>query len=183
MEDIAHMVSASLARHGFVPRVDHRRLQWSKWSRCESSLSSMPVPSKPGLFALAEETIVGRHDTITETRTLTVFQISEADDVGMALGRLFLPNAAERDRLTTKPCYMRFAVIEDASQRRASYRSLQQWMTSPPELTTEISNNLTVHGFTSPESTLKNDGDSSVGRGPLTEEARLPSEPLHCDQQ
>jgi hypothetical protein len=53
MEDIALMVSASLARHGFNTRVDHRRLQWSRWCRCESSLSVVLAPSKPGVFALA----------------------------------------------------------------------------------------------------------------------------------
>ncbi|MGH9530249.1 MAG: hypothetical protein ACRD2S_10075, partial [Terriglobales bacterium] len=80
MEGIAHMVSASLARHGVATQVDHRRLQWSKWSRCESSFSVLLAPSKPGLFALAEE-----ERTAGEKRILTLFRITEAEDLGMAL--------------------------------------------------------------------------------------------------
>ncbi|MGH9511532.1 MAG: hypothetical protein ACRD2U_05290 [Terriglobales bacterium] len=138
MEDIAHMVSASLARHGFVTQVDHRRLQWSQWSRCESSFSVLLAPSKPGLFALAEQ-----QAAVGDKRILALFQISETEDLGMALARLFLPNSSGRDRLLTRPCFVRYAVIEDADQRRASYCSLQE--------VKEIPDNLTVHNFAESE--------------------------------
>jgi hypothetical protein len=55
MEDIARIVSESLARHGFDRPLDYRRLRWSRWFRCESHHSLLLVPSKPGVFALAEE--------------------------------------------------------------------------------------------------------------------------------
>ena len=147
MEGIAHLVSASLARHGFTTQLDHRRLQWSKWFRCESSFSVLLVPSKPGLFAFAEEVTVVGTSSLDEKRTLTLFRISETEDLGMTLGRLFLPNAPERDLLSTKACYVRYAVIEDEDQRRVSHRSLQEWMASASESENEIPGNLTVHSF------------------------------------
>jgi hypothetical protein len=55
MEAIARIVADSLARHGLDRPVDPRRLQWSRWFRCESPHSLLVVPSKPGIFALAEE--------------------------------------------------------------------------------------------------------------------------------
>jgi hypothetical protein len=39
MEDLARLVNESLADHGYQPKLDHRRLQWSKWFRCDSSFS------------------------------------------------------------------------------------------------------------------------------------------------
>jgi len=55
METLTRLVSESLARHGFDRPVDYRRLQWSRWFRCKSHHSLLVVPSKPGVFALAEE--------------------------------------------------------------------------------------------------------------------------------
>jgi len=55
MEGITRLVSESLARHGFDRPLDYRRLHWSRWFRCESHHSLLSVPSKPGVFALAEE--------------------------------------------------------------------------------------------------------------------------------
>jgi hypothetical protein len=55
MEALTRLVADSLARHGFDRPVDPRRLQWSRWFRCDSPHSLLVVPSKPGIFALAEE--------------------------------------------------------------------------------------------------------------------------------
>jgi hypothetical protein len=55
MEALTRLVAESLARHGLDRPVDPRRLQWSRWSRCDSPHSLLVVPSKPGIFALAEE--------------------------------------------------------------------------------------------------------------------------------
>src|ERR1700693_3668619 len=55
MEAITRLVADSLARHGLDRPIDPRRLQWSRWSRCDSPHSLLVVPSKPGIFALAEE--------------------------------------------------------------------------------------------------------------------------------
>ena len=55
MEGLTRLVSESMARHGFDRPLDYRRLHWSRWFRCESPHSLLFVPSKPGVFALAEE--------------------------------------------------------------------------------------------------------------------------------
>jgi hypothetical protein len=55
MESLTRLVTDSLVRHGFDRPVDPRRLQWSRWFRCDSPHSLLVVPSKPGIFALAEE--------------------------------------------------------------------------------------------------------------------------------
>jgi hypothetical protein len=57
MEALTRLVADSLARHGFDRPVDPRRLQWSCWFRCDSPHSLLVVPSKPGIFALAEEIV------------------------------------------------------------------------------------------------------------------------------
>jgi len=54
MEALTRLVSDSLARHGLDRPVDPRRLQWSRWFPCDSPHSLLVVPSKPGIFALAE---------------------------------------------------------------------------------------------------------------------------------
>ena len=55
MEALTRLVSESLARHGFDRPLDYRRLHWSRWFRCDSQHSLLFVPSKPGVFAVAEE--------------------------------------------------------------------------------------------------------------------------------
>jgi hypothetical protein len=55
MEALTRLVTDSLARHGFNRPVDPRRLQWSRWFLCDSPHSLLVVPSKPGIFAIAEE--------------------------------------------------------------------------------------------------------------------------------
>jgi len=55
MEGLTRLVSESLARHGFDRPLDYRRLHWSRWFRCESPHSLLFVPSKSGVFAVAEE--------------------------------------------------------------------------------------------------------------------------------
>jgi hypothetical protein len=55
METLTRLVTDSLIRHGFDRPVDPRRLQWSQWFRCDSPHSLLAVPSKPGIFALAED--------------------------------------------------------------------------------------------------------------------------------
>jgi hypothetical protein len=55
MEALTRLVTESLVRHGFDRPLDYRRLHWSHWFRCESHHSLLSVPSKPGVFAVAEE--------------------------------------------------------------------------------------------------------------------------------
>jgi hypothetical protein len=131
MEGLAHLVAESLVRHGFETTFDHRRLQWSKWFPCQDSFSLVLAPCKPGLFALGEEIVApGELATGDGKRMLALFQISEADDLGMALGRLFLSGSPERQRFANGRCFARYVVIEDPTQRRTAYSALQRWMAS-----------------------------------------------------
>ena|SRR5713226_1605423 len=143
MEGLARLVTESLARHGFETSVDHRRLQWSKWFRCESRFSLLLVPSKSGLFALGEEMIApGEVPATGGKRMLALFQISEADDLGMALGRLFFPGSPLRERFASGRCFALYAVIEDAQQRRAALAAFEQWLASSAEAASGVGGNM-----------------------------------------
>ncbi len=130
MENISRMVSDSLARNGVELSFDHLRLEWSRWFRCESSFSVLLAPCKPGIFALGEEVI-----PLVEgnQRMLALFQVAETDDLGMTLGRLFLPGNPMRERLAAGRCFARYTVIEDHTQRTAAYGIFQRWMQESAE--------------------------------------------------
>lgn len=125
MEGISQLVSDALARNGMQPSLDHLRLGWSRWFRCESSFSVLLAPAKPGIFALAEEITPAAENS---KRMLALFEILITDDIGMALGRLFLPGNPLREKLETGKCFVRYAVIEDSSERAAAYEVLQDWL-------------------------------------------------------
>jgi len=129
MVGLAELVDEALARHGVEANLDHRRLNWSRWFRCESSFSVLLAPSQPGIFALAQEVIAAEEVSATAgKRMLALFQIAETDDLGMALGRLFLLGNPELERLASGRCFVRYAVVEDPAQRKAAHSALQEWM-------------------------------------------------------
>ena len=125
MVNISQIVDDSLARHGVEPSVDHLRLEWSRWFRCDSSFSVLLAPAKPGIFALAEEVTPAAENS---KRMLALFEIKEADDIGMALGRLFLPGNPLREKLETGKCFARYAIIEDSAERSAAYKIFERWL-------------------------------------------------------
>lgn len=174
MEGLTHLVSESLARHGVGTELDHRRLQWSKWFRCESSFSVLLAPSKPGLYALGEEVIApGQLSATGSKRLLALFSIRDTDDLGMALGRLFLPGAPEQERLASGECYVRYAVIEDDGQRQAAYTALQRWMASSSEAASGLSrDSQPVPGVGDSRAVEASDGDPP---GTMRPPAPLPS--------
>jgi hypothetical protein len=147
VENIARLVENSLARHGVTGRLDHLRLQWSSWFRFESSLSVLLVPAKPGLFALGEEIVPPADEAQASElrerparkRMLALFQVSQTDDLGFALGRLFLPGSALQERLTSGRCFARYAVIEDAAERAVAHEIFQRWMQESAETASGIS--------------------------------------------
>jgi len=99
------------------------------------------APCKPGLFALAEEVLAPGEMGIGEgKRMLALFQISEAHDLGMALGRLFLSGSPDRERLASGQCFARYVVIEDGNQRRTALSALQRWMASSAEAISGMAN-------------------------------------------
>jgi hypothetical protein len=130
MEGLAQLVNDSLARNGVHPSLDHRRLEWSRWFRFDSSVSALLVPAKPGVFALGEEVVPPGENGAEGKRMLALFQISESDDLGMTLGRMFLPGNLLRERLENGNCFARYTVIEDAAQRQSALAALQNWMQS-----------------------------------------------------
>jgi hypothetical protein len=136
MVSISQLVDDSLARHGVEPTFDYLRLEWSKWFRCDSSFSVVLAPSKAGIFALAEEIISAIPEGIVgarasspvqvaersaDKRMLALFEIKQTDDIGMALGRLFLPGNPLREKLESGKCLARYTVIEDSGQRSSAY--------------------------------------------------------------
>ena len=143
MVSISQLVDDSLARHGVEPTFDYLRLEWSKWFRCDSSFSVVLAPSKAGIFALAEEIITAIPEGIVGARAsspvqvaersagkrmLALFEIKETDDIGMALGRLFLPGNPLREKLESGKCFARYTVIEDSGQRSSAYGVFQRWL-------------------------------------------------------
>jgi hypothetical protein len=138
MEDLARLVADSLARHGYDAPVDHRRLEWSRWFHCDSSLSLLLVPGSPGIYALGEELGAPGSSTtpIGSKRMLAVFEIAETDDLGAALSRLFAPSHPLRNRLVSGRCFARYAPIADRDQRTAASSALRQWLASSVEVAT-----------------------------------------------
>jgi hypothetical protein len=168
MEGLTRLVSESLARHGFDRPLDYRRLRWSRWFRCESAHSLLFVPSKPGVFALAEEIMdlgsgpVGtpenspafqrreevsngepRPSRTLETdpepcRMLAVSQFFDADDMAFTLDRMVTRNNPMRSRLASGRYFIRFVVIEDHSQRLSIAAALNQWIVNSAEKVSAI---------------------------------------------
>ena len=132
MEGLTRLVNESLADHGYEPKLDHRRLQWSKWFRCESNFSVLLAPCQPGIFALGEE-IVSPGGAVSK-RMLALFHIAETGDISMAMGSLFLPGSLFRERLESGRCFTRYAVIKSATERAQAVAALQQWMQSSAEM-------------------------------------------------
>src|ERR1700675_4335134 len=102
MEALTRMVADSLARHGLDRPVDPRRLQWSRWFRCDSTHSLLTVPSKPGIFALAEEVMnLGP----TETHGGTDASVRPAKQSSPALPPPATPKVATPDASTDREGY------------------------------------------------------------------------------
>jgi hypothetical protein len=156
MEGLARLVSDSLARHGFTPAADSHRLQWSRWFRCESSFSLLLLPSEPGLFALAEEIVpAGETATTGGKRMLAVLQVSEADDLGLAMGRLFSPGNPLHKRVSGGRCFARYVIISDEQQRHSVASALQKWIANSAESASGL-----ISDFTT---SLSSSGDANQG--------------------
>jgi hypothetical protein len=149
MEGLTRLVADSLARHGFDRPLDYRRLHWSRWFRCESLHSLLFVPSRPGVFALAEEIMdLDRPATVLEAgsrkpeaeprRMLAVTQFFEAEDMAFVLDRMISRPNTMQARLASGRYFVRYVVIEDSSQRRSICSALNQWMVSAAEKATGI---------------------------------------------
>lgn len=95
MEGLTRLVTESMARHGFDRPLDYRRLRWSRWFRCESHHSLLFVPSKPGVFALAEE--IMDLDTAHGSTPPDLYQGMASAMASNAAGRLAASAAEDRN--------------------------------------------------------------------------------------
>ncbi len=111
-------------------------LNWSRWFRCESSFGLLLVPHQPGVYALAEETISPA--TPNSRRVLAVFEIDEAEDVSRALSRLFAPASPWSRRLNESRCFLRYAIVPDAGERRTATATLKNWLSTQFETAARI---------------------------------------------
>jgi hypothetical protein len=176
MESLNRLVTESLARHGFDRPVDYRRLHWSRWSRCDSPHSLLCIPSKPGVFALAEEVMdFGKAELETAAsaeprRMLAVLQFGEDDDMAFVLDRMFSRQNPMRARLASGRCFVRFVVIEDVTQRRSIATALNQWLISSGEKASGIG----AHFASSLE--LTPTAEDRAGRAGLSVNAGTPTE-------
>ena len=197
MEGLTRLVTESLARYGLDRPVDYRRLQWSRWFRCESPHSLLCVPSKPGVFALAEDVMglgqTGLGQTHVGTaalgcpvertsadgagessRMLAVLQFGEDDDMAFVLDRMLSRENPMRARLVSGRCFVRYVVIEDANERRSTCDALNQWLISSGEKATGIG----AHFATSLELNVARTPSSTTAGNSAQLELEIDSRPL-----
>jgi hypothetical protein len=127
METLTRLVSESLARHGFDRPLDYRRLQWSRWFRCESHHSLLVVPSKPGVFTLAEEIMDmgSATDHVATAASAVPRALSEAKGSGAvpAAEERWIGNVEER-RLSAASGAQRRGALAPASPEADSARRM-----------------------------------------------------------
>jgi hypothetical protein len=111
-------------------------MNWSRWFRCESSFGLLLVPAQPGIYALAEEIVqpAGPYSR----RMLAVCEVEEAEDLARSLSRLFNTASPWRERLAEGRCYLRYAVAENAEERRGASSALKNWLESQREIAGQI---------------------------------------------
>lgn len=202
MEGLTRLVAESLARYGLDRPVDYRRLQWSRWIRCESPHSLLCVPSKPGVFALAEDVMANENhggadafvrpversstaasvatnpwgsttaDELQVRRMLAVLQFGEDDDMAFVLDRMLSRENPMRARLVSGRCFVRYVVIEDATQRRTITSALNQWLISSGEKASGIG----AHFATSLELNVARACPEVLPKGPSPATASHPAQ-------
>ena len=134
MEGITRLVDISMARYGYEFGVDHRRLQWSPWFRCDASFDFRLVPSAAGIFTFAEEIVpAGELGMTGGKRMLAVLRIAETEDLCLALARHMAPKDPLSSRLWSGRCFVRFAKVSEASHRLAACKALNQWLANSAE--------------------------------------------------
>jgi hypothetical protein len=111
MEGLTRLVSESLARHGFDRPVDYRRLSWSRWLRCESHHSLLFVPSKPGVFAVAEEIMDWGTDHVGTAAPGCPAERSSAEPVWNRVSDPVRPSEARLDFAAAPPAPRRMLAV------------------------------------------------------------------------
>ncbi len=116
MEAIARLVAESLARQGLDRPIDPRRLQWSRWLRCDSPHSLLVVPSKPGIFAIAEEIMDLGQTTATHENGLINGRGSTSKDSSFSRGAAAFISPGRESGVDTEAESRRDGTISDAPQ-------------------------------------------------------------------
>ena len=136
MEDITRLVDTLLARHGLITSSKESHLVWSGWFGCLSTASMLLASGRPGVLALAEETNSPRASlpptgaSPDRERMLALFQVTDTEDLGIELARLFWPGNPARRKLASGRCFARYVVIEDSNKRSALCRHLRHALKS-----------------------------------------------------
>lgn len=172
MESLARLVSESMARHGVDYPVDYRRLHWSRWFRCETSFDLLLVPSRPGLFAIAEEVLAPGDATAGGKRMLAVLQLCDSSDLAIAMSRLLAPTHLLKDRVAGGRIFVRYTVIQDDAQRKSAHLVFQRWLTSSAEAASGITNDF---GDVAALLSLSTKTDAESCRASVHSPAPLPS--------
>ena len=144
MEGLTRLVAESMERHGLQSPLDHRRLQWSRWSRLESSLDLVLVPSKPGLLVVGEE-IVPVGGLPGGKRMLAIFHVADCTDLPISMCRLFASGSPLKDRIAGGHIFARYTFIEDDAQRRSACQVFERWLASSSEAATGIVSDASAH--------------------------------------
>src|SRR5450631_3763218 len=111
MEALTRLVTESLVRHGFDRPLDYRRLHWSRWFRCESVHSLLFVPSKPGVFAVAEEIMDFGTDHVGTAAPGCPAERSSADPVWDRVSDPVRPSEARLDLAGSTPAPRRMLAV------------------------------------------------------------------------
>jgi len=131
VEGLTQLVNESLHRNGYKITLDHRRVQWSAWSECDGVFSALLLPMCPGLLVLGEEIVP--MTASSGRRMLALWRILEADDLGIAMARLFAPGSNDREKLGSGRFFFRYAPMEDPVQRRTALKALERWLENASE--------------------------------------------------
>jgi hypothetical protein len=148
----------SIAEGKPVPEAAH--LEWSRWARCQSSVSLALVPPLPGIYALAEEVISeGESPLVGHRRMIAVFEVDASDDLARDLHGLFAPGSPLRARLADGRCFVRYAVVPVRTQRDAAATALRHWLASTSEAASAVTDGFTA---SSPSSAHQEDREEGV---------------------
>ena len=127
---------------------------WTKWSQYQSSFSLMLVPHRPGVFALAEEVV---SPTDSSKRMLALVSVTEADDLARIISSMFHSSTDVQRRMGELKLFIRYAVVDDADQRRAVAATLNLWIQGVVQSGTGVVENFVAEPAPEKEAVLESE--------------------------